>query len=118
MGRKRICFLCMALVLSFSCESFADARLETIFQQFYNQAKNTQFTEKMRVYGVNHDYSTLCFIAGNSVYLFRDEEIHRVSHAKMFPAASINRIRYESDSTDGFFQLWSNEKRILTIGSP
>jgi len=79
--------------------------------------RENHFEQPVKIYEVNSDYTKICFIYKGAVFLFAEERIQRVEHAKVFNVNGINRISYKKDSISGSFYLWSNEKLIIIISS-
>lgn len=102
--------LCLVTVLC-----LADKGLDGLWKKFYIEAKKHHFDRPVRIYEVDHDNTTLCFIYKKQVYFFMDGKITKSNHAKAFNTDRINRISYKKSKTGGAFLLWSNEKLVLTI---
>lgn len=107
-----VIFFCL-----FSYSSFATEKLDGLWKSFYIKAKASNFDEPVKIYEVNSDFTKICFIYKSTVFLFENQSIKKVQHAKIFNVNGINRISYKKNSISGAFYLWSNESLILTIGS-
>lgn len=109
-------FLVIFLTI-FSCATYATEKIDYLWKAFYIEAKASNFNEPVKLYEVNSDFTKICFVYKNSVFLFDGQSIKKVEHAKIFNVSGINRITYKKNSIGDDFYLWSNESLVLTIGS-
>lgn len=109
-----------SLVVFLSCisiNSFADESLKTLWTSFYQAARNAKFDEPIKIYEVDSEQKTMCFIYKSQVWFLKDGKIISAEHAKVFNVDGINRISYTKSKGGGVFTLWSNEEIVISFGA-
>ena len=110
----------------------ASAEFEQKRKELWTEFQKVRFEKfgkfkKINIYAENDSLTSICFICDKGLFFYshKNSNMKGISHieavvsAKLVIYDTINRITYVRDkkSSLGFFELWHDESKELSIGS-
>ena len=100
-----------------------DAKIKGLWKDFYKmQIKHFGKIQKIDTYAENNSLTKICFICNKSLYIFSrlktGGRIERIHNAQLILYDRINKITFEECNGFERFILWSDRRKMLSIGGP